>query len=439
MARPGLALVEADVGELGIGEGDPGERPLVDLGGQAKEHVLEHHLGVMAGEVGELMTPGDVAHRVDLAIRGPEPLVDLDAPGRSADPGALEVEGLDIGLAAHRHQQMRAFEPGLGAPGGAHRDARRRPLDAHDLGALMDRHPLVAQPGGDHAGELGIVPSQHLEHLDDRDPGAQPAEGLGKLDPDRAAADHDQVLGPLAKLEDGLVGEIGRLTEARQRRHRRRRAGGYHDPAGGDQLSARADLGGAGKAGLGLDHIDAETPEAGHRIVGRDGGDDLVDVVVDGGEVDLGQGRDDAEARALAYRLGGSCRREQRLGGDAAVVQAIAPHLAALDQRHSRAHQAGAGGDREAARTGADDTEVNLHSFDHPGTFLAGRSGVAGFPSFVAVAAAGLDKVGSGGLETGLAFLYPHRARAQPRDPFIASPACGINRGGGAAQGGTGA
>src|SRR5262249_47878166 len=55
--------------------------------------------------------------------------------------------------------------------------------------------------------------------------GAEPAERLRQLEPDRAGADHDQMPRTLGQIEHGFVGEMRRVGEARDRRRRRRRAG----------------------------------------------------------------------------------------------------------------------------------------------------------------------------------------------------------------------
>jgi hypothetical protein len=49
---------------------------------------------------------------------------------------------------------------------------------------------------------------------------AEPAMRLRKLEPDRPAADDDEMLGTVLEIEDRLVGEIRRLGQARDRRHR---------------------------------------------------------------------------------------------------------------------------------------------------------------------------------------------------------------------------
>ena len=63
------------------------------------------------------------------------------------------------------------------------------------------------------------------------------------------------------------------------------------------------------KRALGADHLDAKAFEPLDRVVGRYGGDDAVDVVVDAGEVDLRLMPVDAEAAGVADGIGGSCRR----------------------------------------------------------------------------------------------------------------------------------
>jgi hypothetical protein len=51
-------------------------------------------------------------------------------------------------------------------------------------------------------------------------------------------------------------------------------------------------------AGFGLDHIDAHGAEALNGIIGSNGTDDRMDVIVDLAEIDLGLARGDAELQA---------------------------------------------------------------------------------------------------------------------------------------------
>ena len=61
----------------------------------------------------------------------------------------------------------------------------------------------------------------------------------------------------------------------------------------------------------------------------------------------------------------GRCR-QQRLGGYAAGIEAFAAHARALDQYHRRAHLRRSGCNREAARTGADHTDIAMKGLSHP-------------------------------------------------------------------------
>ncbi len=72
------------------------------------------------------------------------------------------------------------------------------------------------------------------------------------------------------------------------------------------------------EAGMILDDGDAERLEAGNRIVGRDGGDDTVDMGMDGGEVDFRLCGRDAERGAGAHAVCLSGGGEQRLRRNAA-------------------------------------------------------------------------------------------------------------------------
>ena len=77
--------------------------------------------------------------------------------------------------------------------------------------------------------------------IDDGDMGAEHAMGLGELEADGAAAEHDEMLDPLAHVEDRLVGEIGHLVETGDRRDDRRRAGGDDEAPGADQYAPGLD------------------------------------------------------------------------------------------------------------------------------------------------------------------------------------------------------
>ena len=116
---------------------------------------------------------------------------------------------------------------------------------------------------------------------------------------------------------------------------------------------ARDELGG------GAYHLDAEAGEALRGVVGGDRGDDAVDVVVHALVAHRRVGRHDAERRAGAHQVGPAGRRDQGLGGHAAVVEAVAAHLVLLDQRHRHAELGGRSRHREAAGACADHADVD--------------------------------------------------------------------------------
>src|SRR5207244_1327016 len=82
----------------------------------------------------------------------------------------------------------------------------------------------------------------------------------------------------------------------------------------------------------GADHLDAQPGEPLGRIVGRDLGDGALNVVADSRWVDNRVDRLDAEWPRIAYELRPPRGGNQRLGGDAAVVEAVASHPVPLHQ-----------------------------------------------------------------------------------------------------------
>ena len=97
---------------------------------------------------------------------------------------------------------------------------RRRARSRRSRPAAAIDDPFSGEPIGEASGELGIVARQQRADIENRDPRAEPAMRLRHLDPDRSAADHDQMFGRLAVGENRLVRQIGDAVEARDRRDR---------------------------------------------------------------------------------------------------------------------------------------------------------------------------------------------------------------------------
>ena len=136
-----------------------------------------------------------------------------------------------FGAPAGRDQQMRC-------PRSSPRPAR---LD-HDLRPCRRRAPTratltparITTPSRascvEHdRGAFRIVLGERRRGLQHRHLRAEPAMRLRQLEADRPAADDDEMLGAALEFEDRLVGEIGRLGKARDRRHRGGRAGRDHE------------------------------------------------------------------------------------------------------------------------------------------------------------------------------------------------------------------
>jgi hypothetical protein len=197
---------------------------------------------------------------------------------------------------------------------------------------MPSREALEHQRGG-----LRVVLAQRLGAFEHRDLRAEAAMGLRHFHADGAAADDDQVPGPLAQVEDRLVGVVRRLLEPRDRRHKGAGAGGDHEAARLDDMGAGLHLGFRDEAGEVADDMDAEVLEPFLAVDGGDRVDDALHMVLGGGEIWRGRVAGDAEG-GLAGVMRLVPRGQQRLGGHAAVVETVAPHLVALDQDDLRAH-----------------------------------------------------------------------------------------------------
>ena len=229
---------------------------------------------------------------------------------------------------------MRALDAPLGAVRlGNDGDRIATTLDARHPSALEQIDSLGAQPRAHHVDQLGVVVAHQGEHLDDCHARAEPAKRLGEFGANRPAADDHQMLGRLGQPKHRLIGQERCLVESRDRRHHRP-AAGCHDEAPRAHFDvARLNSVLAGETTVVLDDVHAEPFEALDRVVWRDAGDDVVDMVVDGGEIDRRLDAVDAEPPGAANALGGVAGGEQRLGRYTAMVETVAAHCTAFDER----------------------------------------------------------------------------------------------------------
>ena len=182
-----------------------------------------------------------------------------------------------------------------------------------------------------------VLAGEKVVDVEHADMGAEHAVRLAELEPDRTAAEHDEMLNALAHVENRLVGEVRHLVETGDRRNGGRRAGGDDESAGAHQHAAGLHGELIEKARLRLDHAHAEAGHALDRIVGGDGGDDAVHMIVDAAMVDLGLDDVDAEGGGGTHGVGAFAGGKQRFGGNAAIIEAVAAHATFLDQHHGHA------------------------------------------------------------------------------------------------------
>ena len=254
------------------------------------------------------------------------------------DPGALEAERFYVRLAPGGDEQVATLEDAsLAVFGEVHGDALRRALDALHPRVGVEHHLRLGQPLEEYGGGLGVFAGEKAFDIEHADMGAEHAMGLGEFEADRTAAQNDQMLDTLAHVEDRLVGEIRRLVEAGDRRNRRHRSGGDDESPGAHQDAAGLDRELVEETCLRLDDANAQARHPLDRVVRGNGGDDAVHMIVDAAMVDLGLDDVDAKGGGGAHGFRPLARREQRLGGDAAIVETVAAHAPLFDQHHGHA------------------------------------------------------------------------------------------------------
>src|SRR5581483_11658494 len=194
-------LAQADGGELGIGEDDPRDGPVVGLRRLA-EDVHRGDSPLVLADVGEHRDAGHVADRPD-ALGGAAALVDLDPARVRLDSDVLEPDAVDARPAAGRDDELGAAD----LVARVELDDLLAAVDAHaDRTAAEDElHAVVLQDPAEQLADLRVLAvGEPRRALDDRAAAAEAGEELRQLDRDDAAADEDDALRDL--------GQRGRLA-----------------------------------------------------------------------------------------------------------------------------------------------------------------------------------------------------------------------------------
>ena len=243
-------------------------------------------------------------------------------------------------------------------------------VELRHLGAGHDLDALLLEALAREGRDLGVLDRQDLrQHLDHGHLGADRAIERGELDADGAGADHQQRLRHAVRHHRLEIGPDQLLVGLEARQHARPRAGGDDDVLGligaGRQRALRRfalrrlhrDLAGRVDRRLAPDHRDlvllhqeADAVVEPLRHAAR-ALDDLRGV-----EADI-VGRQ-AVILGVLHVVVDLRRAQQRLGRDAAPVEADAAEIIALDDRGLEAELRGADGGDIAAGAGADDDDV---------------------------------------------------------------------------------
>ncbi len=280
----------------------------------------------------ELEAGDDVADGVDAVDVGAAALVGEHEAALHRDALLLVAEAVGGGAATDRDQQQLGLDDVAALDG--HGDAGVGVLDALErrAGAEVDL-ALAEGPLEGLGGRLVLDRDEPGERLDDGDLGAEAGPHAGELAADDAAAEHDHRRGHAVEAQGVLGGEHPLAVDLEAGQGLGVGAGGEHDVAARVGRVADGDGARSGEPALALDHGDAaRLDQPGEAL--EEPGDDPVLVGVDAGHVDAVEGGVDAELRGLAGRVGDLGGVQQRLGRDAADVEAGAAEIALLDQSH---------------------------------------------------------------------------------------------------------
>ena len=261
-------LAQPDLGQLGIGVGDPGQRPVIDPRRQPEQRVADDDPGVVERDMGELRAAGGVADGKDAAVGRAQPRVDDDAVrGRRRSRRRRDRARRDSAAgrrrpadAIRRSRSPLASDDGDPVAGALDR-RRPRPRAAARCPRRASRAASSATSSGSSRGSSGpasitvtAAPSRRCACASSMPIGPPPIT--------------IRCAGQRPVGEHRLVGEERHAVEARDRRHDRRRAGGDDKPPRPDRRARRrATVRRVDEARFGAEHAHAEALEALRRIV----------------------------------------------------------------------------------------------------------------------------------------------------------------------------
>jgi hypothetical protein len=300
-----------------------------------------------------------VADRVDARHAGSVGRIDADgAPRVHAHAELLEPEAAGIG----DRVAPGGVQHGIGrdrAGGGVQHEPPAGRLEVMDRGARAHVQPAPPHLRGGGGAHVAVEPAQRLGAPDDqRGLDAQGVEDGRQLDPDIAAADHDQTAGAVLQVLERVI-RSDRELEAGQRRHVGPGADRDQDVLRRVGLPVHLDRAGPDHPAATLEHADAGALQHAqvHAVQARDLGVARLD---QGAPVMLGRGEPPAIGRRGLEVVGEDGAVAHQLLGDAAADHAGAPDPQRLAQSHFGAIGTGAARAGDAAGAAADHEQIEI-------------------------------------------------------------------------------
>ena len=336
------------------------------------QDVVHGHLAFAGGGMGQHREAGHVARRIDARDVRAHLLIDLDAIGTAGGiqgefhPDVFQADALETGPAAHGDKDLVPLRPAGVSVRILIDDFV--PFHGDDLAAEMELHALLRVLGLEHRADLVVQRAQDLrEHLHHRHLRADGIEEARELHPDDAAADDHERFGLGFQRQDLPVGD-DHVSEAFAKAGdgRNRRLGARTDqqvasligrfPAGDDEAFGAAALDDGlflDNLHLGVPHLD---PHAADEFLHH-----LLLALEDGAEIDGGALDVHAVFVGVPAVIIDFGAVQQRLGRDAALIQAYPAQFPFLEEDDRQAGGTGALRGHIAAGASPDDREI-VHS-----------------------------------------------------------------------------
>ena len=317
----------------------------------------------MAGLVRQPGGPGDVTDGIDAIHPGAAVFIGDHMSAVDLHAGLFQSQILDISDDAdggNHRIEFHFFNFSASLDMGGH--LALGAVQLLDHGLLHDLHALLFELLLGEGADLGVFDGQHAVHdLDHGRVGPKRVVEAGEFDADRARADDQQFLRHPRRVQRVLVGPDQIAIRLEPRKFPRPCAGGQDDVLGADLFRALvgldADLAFAGQPGLAHDDVDLvlfqQVLDPAFHLLGHAARpfDHRRQIIVD-------LVRAQAEFLGAVHQVEHLGRAQQRLGRDAAPVQADAAQVFAFHHRGLQPQLGGPNCGDVATGTGPDDKKI---------------------------------------------------------------------------------